>query len=211
MSARHRYPPRTEFLAPNAAIGTTAWAEKRQLAATWPLRAVRRPGARVERASHRARNCSQIPLKKSIGLAFVLYCTPALRVFRKRFLTPLRVPQAKTRDPVSSYRRVHKVRDTRAIDSEGLRYAPNFLHRSRTSTGPPDSIDSLELAPSRAPRLPSWRSAPGRRGGGLYAAARMLLSGLGGLQYLWRARAGLWASPTPARALAGVCGSPSER
>ena len=38
----------------------------------------------------------------------------------------------------------------RATGSEGLRCAQNFLHRFRTSRGPPDSIDSLGLAPAHA-------------------------------------------------------------
>jgi len=56
---------------------------------------------------------------RRIRLWFVLYCTPALRVFWKRFLIPLRVALHKNLDPVASYGLRTSAQSSRSVATRG--------------------------------------------------------------------------------------------
>ena len=108
-----------------------------------------------------------------MGLAFVLYCTPALRVFWKRFLTPLRVARAKTRAPVSSYRLRTSAQSSRSVDTRGA------LPRDRVKISlqllkrlliPPKRICSLWMTFVCVCDVDRRPMAPGRRAAAVAAA-----------------------------------------
>ena len=76
--------------------------------------------------------------RSRLGLAFVLYCTPALRVFWKRFLTPLRVALQKSLDPATSYGLRTSAQSSRSVATRGalprewVKISLQLLKRFRT-------------------------------------------------------------------------------
>ena len=99
--------------------------------------------------------------RSRLGLAFVPYSTPALRVFWKRFLTPLRVAQQKNLDPVLSYGLRTSAQSSRSVDTRGA------LKRFLT---PPKRICSLWMTSIRVCDVDRRPTAPGRRAAAVAAA-----------------------------------------
>ena len=106
-------------------------------------------------------------------LAFVLYSTPALRVFWKRFLTPLRVAQPKNLDPATSYGLRTSANSSRSVATRGalpresVKMSLQLLKRFRT---PPKRICSLWMTSVQVCDVDRRPTAPGRRAAAVAAA-----------------------------------------
>ena len=108
-----------------------------------------------------------------MGFAFALYCTPALRVFWKRFLTPLRVALQKNLDPVLSYGLRTSAQSSRSVDARGahprgsVKISLQLLKRFLT---PSKRICSLWMTSVQICDVDRRPTAPGRRAAAVAAA-----------------------------------------
>ena len=106
-------------------------------------------------------------------LAFALYGIPALRVFWKRFLTPLRVALQKNLDPVLSYGLRTSAQSSRSVDTRGalprgsVKISLQPLKRFLT---PPKRIRSLWMTSVRVCDVDRRPTAPSRRAAAAAAA-----------------------------------------